>query len=264
MSRCAAAGGFYSARRAWSYTSALSRKCLPPREGLRARLGFGGHGFSRTGRCRCVPCAQQRDRQCRAGSCTGGWQGLAITQAVPRNQPLLEGWDETLQKGPFPLAGGTLPCSSAPRAGRGEGSPRTVGARARGGTQAPYPATKACEKRGENLFLAAAGAGEQQLCAPGLPHPLRTAPGPECGRARGVRGAGAHPGARGSAAGDSPCSSRSGVVLLPAETRQISPGAGPGEAAAALERGRRCSRAPVPALGAHAALPLGQHRPGPP
>lgn len=123
MSRCAAAGGFYSARRAWSYTSALSRKCLPPREGLHARLGFGGHGFSRTGRCRCVPCAQQRDRQCRAGSCTGGWQGLAITQAVPRNQPLLEGWDETLQKGPFPLAGGHCLARLLPGPGEGKAAP---------------------------------------------------------------------------------------------------------------------------------------------
>lgn len=78
MSCSAAAGGVCSARRARSCVSALLGKRLPPREGLHARLGFGGRGFS----CRCFPCAEQSGQQC----CSGGWEGLALTQALPRSR----------------------------------------------------------------------------------------------------------------------------------------------------------------------------------
>lgn len=192
-----------------------------------------------------------------------GWE-LCWGLGVPGSHPgSAQEWDKTLQKVLFPLVWGALPCLSALPARRRKGSLRNVGVRVHGGTHAPYPATEGCEEQGENLSLAAAGAGEQQLLGPGLLHPLRISPGCECSQARGVRGAGAHPGAAGSAASDSPCPSSSGAVPPPAETRQMSPVRG--TEGLRLPRcpagGRQCSRTPVPALGAHA---LGQDRPGPP
>ncbi|XP_074415624.1 uncharacterized protein LOC106629928 isoform X1 [Zonotrichia albicollis] len=105
------------------------------------------------------------------------------------------------------------------------------------GAQAPCPATEGCGEQGKP-FLGCWGAAAPWLwAAPSPQH--RSGLG-----ARGIRGAGAHPGAGGSAATDSPCPCSSGGVLCPQNAGGCAR-CGPAEAAAALEPARGAPQ-PVP------------------
>lgn len=114
LSRGAAPGGFCSARRARPYVFALLGKCLPPREGLHASLGFGGRALLAQSAAGVSPVPSRGTGSATVGAALGPGRAWLSPRRCPGPSP----FSRALQKGLLPLAGGTLPRLAAPRAGR--------------------------------------------------------------------------------------------------------------------------------------------------